>query len=982
MRSNKMKRVLCGLLSAVLLLPMGLEVLATAGEGNAPAETTVEQSDPPEQSQEPEEPISDDEGEAEGLVFNLPSEARAVRIIPGVDFYKDTEQDAESIRAELDAIMERASGYSLNTVLVDTVNDGVGYYDTDVNDTVRTDILKLAIESARAAGMHILFTFDIDHAADSAPQSYDFGQRTDYLITEAHRFAIKYAVDGILLQSYYADRNVSEYDAYRRNGSGIGYENWLLENNAYVFSTLSNVIHQSSNQIAVGLFVADMWANASANEEGSATQDSFQSLYDGYADTRSYVESGLADFVLVYAKGSRTDETLPFGEVTKWWGGIAEASGIPLYVMQDNAKLYTNAPGWKSPDEVVKQLEEAKMLQAFSGNVLACYARLCDNPDGSSDYLVSHYQGTIKEGGTDGLVINSPTKTVFETEEPNVTFQGTFDPNFKVYFNDQPIELNEAGTFYYLEDLKVGVNTFTIRHKADVTTYKITRRVQVLKSVAPAGTLEVDGGMSISLSAIAYKGSKVTATINGKVITLKEQEGQIEEIGPNSNYAQFVGSYTVPKGIINKAQNLGTVVFNGQYDIFPETAPGASVTVRALPAVIDQEYGGMVEITAEMASVFDANTTSTRAAPSFGQLPRGTIDYFVRKVTYQSSDASIDYYIMKSGRRVRASDARLIESVYFTENPLQFVESSSSGGDTFVKVHAPYKMAFNVVPAPVGFAADYAVSSFNASQVVITFDYATGVSGGTPDMSGSSIFSSAQWTDTVVGNVSKPQLVLNLRKAGNYNGVSMYYDDGGNLVFRFSRIPQSLSGLNVVIDPGHGWTSSAKSDPGAIGFIVERDANLALAKLVTAKLQALGANVTRLQTESSVFVTSQRATIARQYNPDIFISIHCNSAPWSPTVRGTEVYYHLPQSQPLARSISSRLGAQWGAYYGDGRNYNRGDKFGAFLVTMQNDYASVLIETGFVSNYEEAMALANATQQDALASAIVQGIADYVAGNN
>ena len=39
---------------------------------------------------------------------------------------------------------------------------------------------------------------------------------------------------------------------------------------------------------------------------------------------------------------------------------------------------------------------------------------------------------------------------------------------------------------------------------------------------------------------------------------------------------------------------------------------------------------------------------------------------------------------------------------------------------------------------------------------------------------------------------------------------------------------------------------------------------------------------------------------------------------------------------------------------------------------------SVLIEMGFVSNYEDAMALANSTDHDGIAQAIVDGIKEYV----
>ena len=118
-----------------------------------------------------------------------------------------------------------------------------------------------------------------------------------------------------------------------------------------------------------------------------------------------------------------------------------------------------------------------------------------------------------------------PKKQTYITYEPTVKFQGSFDENFDIYFNGEKIQLNEAGNFYFEEDLDVGLNTFTFKNKAKTVTYKITRRVKVLQSAEPEeGTeLRVEGTTKISVNVIAYSGSKVTATLNGEKIKLTEE---------------------------------------------------------------------------------------------------------------------------------------------------------------------------------------------------------------------------------------------------------------------------------------------------------------------------------------------------------------------------------------------------------------------------------------------------------------------------
>ena len=111
--------------------------------------------------------------------------------------------------------------------------------------------------------------------------------------------------------------------------SGIGFENWLLENGAYVFSVASQTIHKTDNSIPVGISIVNAWANSSQNENGSDTSDSFQALTDGYSDTVSYLKNGYADFIMLNTTGSLTDSAMPFKTVVEWWSGKAVESDIP-----------------------------------------------------------------------------------------------------------------------------------------------------------------------------------------------------------------------------------------------------------------------------------------------------------------------------------------------------------------------------------------------------------------------------------------------------------------------------------------------------------------------------------------------------------------------------------------------------------------------------------------------------------------------------
>ena len=108
------------------------------------------------------------------------------------------------------------------------------------------------------------------------------------------------------------------------------------------------------------------------------------------------------------------------------------------------------------------------------------YKYLKENVGTSTDALRKYYAGLIDTNSLyTELEMVLPTKYDYTTYEPTVKFQGSFDPNFDIYFNGEVIKLNEAGSFFFEEDLEVGVNHFTFKNKSTTITYKITRKVKV-----------------------------------------------------------------------------------------------------------------------------------------------------------------------------------------------------------------------------------------------------------------------------------------------------------------------------------------------------------------------------------------------------------------------------------------------------------------------------------------------------------------------
>ncbi len=935
--------------------------------------------------------ITQDAHASVGRNITLQNGMRAVQLTAGEDFAADGS-------ADFSALCEEITGYGMNAVIIDTYEDETPCFSLEIN-TADGGALGSAIDAAHNAGLYAYAALDIGAlVSDIADEG---GGLKEGFAAAIHRFAMKYACEGIILTNYYTADTPEMYAEYLRSGSGIGYTNWLYETNEYMIRTAAEAVRRTTATTAVGLLISDMWANYTTREDGSITADSVEALTDGFCDTKKYAEKGYADFVIVKAYGSTSDGALNFEEVAKWWCGLTESAGAKTYIMHINEKIgkYT---GWYE-DQLLRQLSVLEDYPAVGGSAFSSLSSLRENPLGTTDTLKKFFDEQINTDTIfEDLTMISPSSLSFITYDSTVKFMGTFDENFDVYFDGSKITLNEAGNFYFVKDLKVGHNSFTIEHKGRQYKYSIERRVDVLKSIESDKDIRVEGGTKISLVAVAYSGAKVTATIGGKTVKLKEREGSGEELDANSSYAKFVGYYTVGEGLVGQEQNLGNISFYASYSGSEEYMTGGSVTIEAEPEppkeIIvdisdDQSATGSGEVVGTIApivssdeavtyvkvlnnytNVYDGKTTGAIPSPLFSQLPAGTLDY------YRSSSGG--YITTTSGKRFSAEDVTTFSDTGLGYNALSVKSIGNSGGKSFIKLHLDYKTSFNVT-TPVSFfeANDgpYGVADFNAGTVYITFDNVTSVTG-LPSFEYCSLFSAGKWETVDENGVPKFRLALTLRQAGIYSGCGAYYDENGDLMLTFNIPTASLSGKVIVIDPGHGYGKTAdKLDPGAIGNVTEQSVNLAVAKELESRLTEMGATVVRLKTESEFILTATRPTLARSYGADMYISLHCNSAA-STTAHGVEVYYFTPFSQPLASAINSSLSSYYdNTVYADGTSSSRGAKYSYYWVTLQQDFPSVLVEMGFISNERECMVMANSTYQKGMANAIANGVYAYFA---
>ncbi|PQL94235.1 hypothetical protein C4S77_03470 [Apibacter adventoris] len=220
----------------------------------------------------------------------------------------------------------------------------------------------------------------------------------------------------------------------------------------------------------------------------------------------------------------------------------------------------------------------------------------------------------------------------------------------------------------------------------------------------------------------------------------------------------------------------------------------------------------------------------------------------------------------------------------------------------------------------------------------------------------------------------------------------------------------------LVLDAGHGGNDFGAKGP----YAFEKDVNLSLVLKVGALIEKNNKNIKVIYTRKvdEFIPLMTRADIANRNKADLFISIHCNSSS-SSAPYGTETYVlgahrnndnfnvakreneviylekdykstyegfnpSSPESiigltlmQNVFLENSLKIASLVEDNFKNESRLSRGVKQAGFLVLVQTAMPSVLIETGFISNYQEGKYLASEEGQNVIANDIYGALIKY-----
>lgn len=179
-------------------------------------------------------------------------------------------------------------------------------------------------------------------------------------------------------------------------------------------------------------------------------------------------------------------------------------------------------------------------------------------------------------------------------------------------------------------------------------------------------------------------------------------------------------------------------------------------------------------------------------------------------------------------------------------------------------------------------------------------------------------------------------------------------------------LPKCSGKKSVVLDAGHGG-----SDYGAIRVgINEKDINLDIVKRVQAILLSKGVEVDLTRDKDEFISLQDRTIFCANKNPEIFVSVHVNSA-MSTEPSGLETHYYHQESLELAQTVHSSLVSFV-------KSKDRGIFKSKFYVINHTEVPSILVEIGFISNEAERAELVSERRKQDTARAISEGILRYL----
>ncbi|MDB9439555.1 N-acetylmuramoyl-L-alanine amidase [Dolichospermum lemmermannii CS-548] len=553
------------------------------------------------------------------------------------------------------------------------------------------------------------------------------------------------------------------------------------------------------------------------------------------------------------------------------------------------------------------------------------------------------------------LVVFPPTN--YQTSTEKIFFIGTAPPDGQVLINGKLVNRSKAGHFSPSFPLQLGENIFKVRYQNQEREIKIIRVSTqpelpqglgfAKDSLTPAVDIARLPGELICFSAVAPPQATVSVNLVNQNIALLPQPS-LAQLPPNSSVltglnqpnlsilTKYQGCTTVAN-----AADLGKPQFNLQLNDQRITQTGLGKIEILAPTQL---------AVAEIAS--ESGVTRTGPSTDYSRLtplPKGTMASVTGK---EGAWLRLDY-----GAWINSNETTIISGAVAPQTVIRSVGYRQLAEAT--------EMRF-----PLESAVPVSVEQGNNSFILTLYN--TTAQTDTIRLDDDPLISRLDWQQ-----VSPTQIkyTFNLKNLQQW-GYKLRYDNT-TLVLTLRHPPQlknskrlPLSGIKIVLDPGHGGKESGASGP--TGYL-EKDVNLIISQLLRDELVKRGAKVVMTREDDRDVSLGERQTIINKEEPAIALSIHHNSLPDNgdaEKTKGFGTFWYHPQSHSLAVFLQNYVVKKLGK-----------PSYGVFwnnlALTRPSAAPAVLLELGFMSSPDEFEEIVNPQAQKKMANILADGITKW-----
>lgn len=545
-----------------------------------------------------------------------------------------------------------------------------------------------------------------------------------------------------------------------------------------------------------------------------------------------------------------------------------------------------------------------------------------------------------------------------QTTAAQIFFIGTASPNLPVLLNGHMIEQRSpAGHFSPSIPLQWGENQITLQAGEQTLTFQIHRQVLEadglttaagFRILEPTANLARQPGEPLCFTALGKAGDRLQVQVGPKTVDLSAIDGS-GILAPNT--AALIDQTTVYTSASQTYRGCtdlptpgayGPIRWHSRQGSSDQTIePGTTLDIlnpAQLPRItVIRPEGGIART--------GPGTDYSRLTP----LPTGTR----AQVTGRTGDwLRLDY-----GGWIRASETQSLPVATPTQARIRSIIARPQSGWTDITF--PLELPVPVTVAQGDRHFTLTLHNTTAQTDVIRLD---------PDP----VIQRLDWAQV---SPSQVQYRFQLH-SGQQWGYRLRYE-GNQLILSLRHPPQRrgnqpLSGIKILLDPGHG----GPEDLGARGpdGTPEKEITLMLSQHLARDLEQLGATVILTRQDDRDVDLPERVALIEATEPTLALSIHYNALPdagdaWN--TQGIGTFWYESQSHSLAIFLEEYLS----------RRLDR-PRYGVFwnnlALTRPTVAPAVLLELGFMINPEEFEWITDTQAQAALSRTLAQGIQEWL----